>query len=84
VATVRAIERAALFAKHRIPFYVMSNAAKPSGAQVGLLPVRRLAFSGRPGTGVLVLLIAPPSLSRQPDAERRQPPLSFSMNGLTG
>jgi hypothetical protein len=83
-ATVRAIAGAALFAEHRIPFYVTSNAAKPGDAQIGLLPVRRLVSPRHPGTGVLVLLITPPTPARQTDVERRQPPLSFAMNGLAG
>jgi hypothetical protein len=83
-ATERAIEHAALFAEHRIPFYVASNAAKPGEAQIGLLLVRKLASAGFPNTGALVLLVAPPTLAGQTDTERRQPPLSFSMDGLAG
>jgi siroheme synthase len=83
-ASVCAVDGAALFAEHRIPFYVTSNATNPGNAQIGLLSVGRLTSSGHPGTGVLVLLMAAPTLARQTDAERRQPPLSFSMNGLAG
>ena len=82
--TERAIEDAALFSEHRIPFYVASNAAKPGEAQIGLLLVQRLASSGRPETGALVLLVAPSTLAGRTDIERRQPPLSFSMDGLAG
>jgi uroporphyrin-III C-methyltransferase len=83
-AAERAIEGAALFAEHRIPFYVTSNAANPGEARIGLLLVRRLASSGPLDTNALVLLIAPLTLAGQADVERRLPPLSFSMNGLAG
>jgi siroheme synthase len=83
-ATENATEAAALFYAHRIALYVASNAAAPAEAQIGLLLVRRLASTGRSDTGALVLLIAPPSLARTTGAERRQPPLGFSMNGLAG
>jgi siroheme synthase len=80
-----AIEHAALFAEHRIPFYVPPGAAKLGEAQIGLLLVRRLASSsGRPDKDALVLLIAPPTHVGQTDVARRQPPLSFSMDGLAG
>jgi hypothetical protein len=82
----RAIECAASFAEHEIPFHILPNADEPviGEAPVGLVLVRRRLSEGGSDTGALVVLVAARLAAMPAETERRQPPLSFSMSGLAG
>jgi siroheme synthase len=85
-AMERAIECAASFAKHDVPFHIIPDADQPviGEAPVGLVLVRRRFSGGDCDTGALVVVVAASPSEMAADAERQQPPLSFSMSGLAG
>jgi hypothetical protein len=83
----RAVESAFRCAECDIPFRIVPNAGEPLGDQapLGLFLVRKLiAVGGADPRPMLVLLIATPQSEAATGAERRQPPLGFSMSGLAG
>jgi uroporphyrin-III C-methyltransferase len=83
----RAIECAARCAEQEIPFRIVPGPGEAVGreAPLGLLLVRKSASVGGadPRTS-LVLIVATPQSEAAPTAERRPPPLGFSMSGLAG
>jgi siroheme synthase len=85
-AMERAIKSAASFTQDNIPLHVAPDADEPliGETQIGFLLVHKPQTAGRTETGALVVLIAVPPSIAAAEAERRQPPLSFSMSGLTG
>ena len=81
----RALKCAASFAQHNIPLCIAPEADEPliGETQIGFL-LHKPPTVGRTETGALVVLIAVPPSIAAAEAERRQPPLSFSMSGLAG
>ena len=82
----RAIDCATSFAEENIPFHIAPTADEPliGEAPIGLLLVRKPLKVGCTETGTLVVLMAAPQSEASMIAERRQPPLGFSMSGLAG
>jgi siroheme synthase len=85
-AMERAIDCATSFAEQNIPFRIAPTADEPliGEAPIGLLLVRKPLKIGCIETGTLVVLMATPQSETSMNAERRQPPLSYSMSGLAG
>ena len=82
----RAVECAANFAEHNIPFRIAPTGEEPLTGKmpIGLLLVRKAVPVGRTTAGTLVVLISAPQPETTSNGERRQAPLSFSMSGLAG
>jgi siroheme synthase len=83
----RAVDSAIRCAERNVLFRVVPNASEPIGgdAPLGVVLVHKtLLVGGVDSRPTLVLLIATPQSEAAARAERRQPPLGFSMSGLAG